>query len=274
LTSHHYKLLVIDIDGTLINKYGEISTDNREALSLAQDSGMQVSLSTGRSLKSSLRFIDQLSLDNYHIFFDGALVSSAEPGFEEIYAQPISDTVLRQMIEFAHQYDIDLELYSVTHYFAERETWSTEAHRQFFGFEPTIVDFTGLWERARIIKGALVVTTPQEEAKARSFGNHFADSLHFSRVMTPTYPDVTFINILAPDTSKGRALEAMASHLGISLAEVVAVGDGRNDISLLSTAGLGIAMGNAHDELKKVADHITLDVEEDGLGAAIKQFLL
>ena len=273
MTPHYYKLLVIDIDGTLINRYGDISAENSEALALARNSGIQVSLSTGRSLKSSLRIIDQLSLDSYHIFFDGALVSNPDPG-EEIYAQPIDKAVMRQMIEFAHSHDIDLELYSATHYFAERETWSTEAHRQFFGIEPTMRSFAGLCEQKRIIKGALVVTTPREKARAESFGNHFADSLHFSEVKVPTFPDVTFINILAPDTSKGIALQALALHLGVSLDEVVAVGDGKNDISLLSTAGLGIAMGNAHEEVKKVADHITLDVEEHGLAAAIKEFLV
>jgi Cof subfamily protein (haloacid dehalogenase superfamily) len=273
LTVPRYKLLVTDIDGTLIDRYGDISTENREALALARNSGMQVSISTDRSLKSSMRIIDQLALDSYHIFFDGALVSHPEQD-KEIYAQPIDKTVLRQMIEFAHRHDINLELYSTTQYFAERETWSTGAHRQFFGVEPAMGSFIGFWERERIVKGALVVTTPEEEAKAASFGNRFADSLHFSQVKIPTYPNVTFINILAPDTSKGKALKALASYLGIALAEVVAVGDGQNDISLLSTAGLGIAMGNAHEEVKQVADHVTLDVEEHGLAAAIKKFLV
>jgi Cof subfamily protein (haloacid dehalogenase superfamily) len=271
--NHPYKLLVIDIDGTLINRYGDVPLENREALALVRSSGMQVSLSTGRSLKSSLSIINQLSLDSHHIFFDGALVSRPHAS-EEVYVQTIDREVVGQMIEFARSHDIDLELYSTTDYFAQRETWSTEAHRQFFGVEPAIVDYTGLWERERIVKGGLVVTNTDEEAKARRFDDHFAGSLHFSQVKVPTFPDVTFINILAPGTSKGIALEALASHLGIRLAEVVAVGDGKNDISLLCTAGLGIAMGNAHEEVKKVADHITLDVEEHGLAAAIKELLI
>jgi len=68
-------------------------------------------------------------------------------------------------------------------------------------------------------------------------------------------------------------LEALASHLGVSLTEVVAVGDGTNDISLLTSAGLAIAMGNAPDEVKAVADHVTLDVDHSGLAAAVNQFL-
>jgi len=74
LTEHRYKLLAVDIDGTLINRYGDVSIENREALAMVRNSGMQVSLSTGRSLKSSVRIINQLSLDSYHVFFDGALV--------------------------------------------------------------------------------------------------------------------------------------------------------------------------------------------------------
>lgn len=239
----------------------------------AHDSGVQVSLSTGRATKACLSIIEQLSLDSYHIFFDGALVSSPSQG-KEVYAQPISKVVVRQMVEFAQSHNIDLELYSVTHYFAERETWSTEAHRQFFGLQATIVDFTNLWEGERIIKGGLVTTTPQEAAKARRFCRQFSDSLHFSWARTPAYPGVDFINLLAPEVSKGKALETLASHLGVSLTEVVAVGDGTNDIPLLTSAGLAIAMGNAPDEVKAIADYITLDVDHSGLAAAINKLLL
>ena len=273
MINHPYKLLVIDIDGTLVNRHGNISTEDREALAKAHDLGIQVSLSTGRGLQASLSLINELSLDSYHISFDGALVSSPSQG-EEVYAQPINQAMVRQMVEVAHRDNIDLELFTVSHYFAERETWSTNAHRQFFGIHPTIVDFTKVWERERIIKGALVPTTPQEIAQARDFCRQFGDSLHFSWVKTPAFPDVDFVNILAPDVSKGKALAVLASHLGISLTQVIAVGDGTNDISLLTTAGLAIAMGNAPDELKAIANYVTLDVDRSGLAAAINRFLL
>ncbi len=273
MKNHPYKLLVIDIDGTLVNRYGNISAEDKEALTKVRDLGMQVSLSTGRGLQASLNVINQLSLDSYHMSFDGALVSSPSRG-EEIYVQPVSRETVKQMVEVAHQYDLDLELYTVTHYFAERETWSTNAHRQFFGIYPTIVDFAKVWQRERIIKGALVPITPQETTKARDFCRQFGDSLHFSWVRTPAFPDVDFINILAPGVSKGKALEALASHLGVPLTEVIAVGDGTNDISLLASAGLAIAMGNAPSEVKAIADYVTLDVDHSGLAAAIEKFLL
>lgn len=272
MINRSYKLLVVDIDGTLLGKDGNILPEDREALAKACDLGIKVSLSTGRAAQACLSIISQLALDSYHIFFDGALVSNPAHN-EEVYVQPLSKAVVKQAVEFAHLHNIDLELYSATHYFAERETWSTEAHRQFFSIEPTIVDFTKLWERERIIKGGLVATSPQEAAKARDFHLQFKASLHFSWVRTPTYPGVDFINVVALGVSKGKGLKALASHLGISLTEVIAIGDGTNDIPLLSLAGLGIAMGNAPAKVKAIADYITLDVERSGLAAAIKKFL-
>lgn len=268
-----YKLLVVDIDGTLLGKNGAISAEDKKALALASALGIQVSLSTGRVMQACLSIINQLPLDDYHIFFDGALVASPEKG-EEVYVRPISGELARQMAEFVHRNEISLDLYSATKFFAERETWATDIRRQFFGLQPIIVDFSGLWRKERIIKGTLVVLSPEERAKAENFYLHFKKSLSFSWTKTPSYPEVDFINVLAPDVSKGKALEALASYLGIALTEVMAIGDGANDVSLLSIAGLAVAMDNAVEELKAVADYVTLDVDHNGVAAAINKFLL
>jgi hypothetical protein len=266
-----YKLLVVDIDGTLLGRDGSISVDNREALAKVRDLGIAVSLSTGRAVQACLPIINQLSLDGYHIFFDGALVSNLG---EEVYSKPLDKGVVREAVEFVQRNDIYLELYSTTHYFIEWENWATEIHRQYFKLEPTVVDFTDLWSRERIIKGGLMTRSAEEMAKARSFRLQFDRSLHLSVARSPAFPGVEFTNVLAPEVSKGKALEALASHLGVSLGEVMAVGDGTNDIPPLSLVGLAVAMNNAPDEVKAVAHHITLDVDHNGLAAAIKKFLL
>ena len=273
LINHPYKLLVVDIDGTLVGRDGSISVEDREALAEARRSGIQVSLSTGRASQACSAIIDQLSLDGYHIFFDGALVSNPNRG-EEVYVKPLARGVVREAVEFAHRNDIYLELYSATRYFVERETWATEIHRQFFNLEPTVVDFTNLYSQERVIKGGLITSSPEEVAQARSFRLRFDRSLHFSVARSPAFPGVDFINVVAPEVSKGKALAALASHLGMSMTEVMAIGDGVNDISLLSVAGLALAMGNAPDEVKAVAHYVTLDVDHSGLAAAIKRFLL
>jgi len=268
-----YKLLVVDVDGTLLDKDGSISAEDREALARVCQLGIQVSLSTGRVVQACLGIINQLSLDGYHMFFDGAVVSKADGG-SEIYVQPINQEVVKQAVEFAHRHDIYLELFSSTHYFVEQESWFSQIRREFFGIEPTVVDFTDLWRRERIVKAQLIASSPEEAAKAEKFYTHFDGKLRFSWAKTPAYPNIDFINVIAPEVSKGKALEALALHLGISLDEVMAVGDGTNDIPLLTSAGLAVAMGDAPDQVKAVADYITLDIDHNGLAAAISKFLL
>jgi len=268
-----YKFLVVDIDGTLLDKNGVISTEDRNALARVCDLGLPVSLSTGRVVKACLGIISQLSLDSYHIFFDGALVSDPNHG-KEIYVQPIDKMVVKQAIEFAHLNGINLEFYSADHYFVERETWASDIRRDFYHTPPIIVDISKLWQKERIIKGVLTVRSPEERAKAELLYLQFKDVFSFSWTKTPAYPEVDFINVLAPEVSKGEALQALAAHLGISLTQIMAIGDGPNDISLLDSVGLAIAMGGAPDELKAVADYITLDVDHSGLAAAINKFLL
>jgi len=271
-----YKLLVMDVDGTLLGRDGTISAEDKEALARVADSGIKISLSTGRTLLASERIINQLSLDGYHILFDGALVINPARN-EEVYAQTISKELVKQAVEFAHLNDINLELYSATQYFVERETWASDIRRNYFHIQPTVVDFADIWEQEKIIKGTIAVHSPGEKAQAETFCRHFKGSLgdlRFSWTATPAYPKVDFVNIVALGVSKGKALEALVLHLAIPLSEVMAIGDERNDIPLLTTAGLAVAMENALDEVKAVADYITLDVDHSGVAAAVKKFLL
>ncbi len=112
-----YKLLLVDIDGTLIGKDGSISDKDREALAKARQSGIEVCLSTGRAAQGCLSIISQLALDGYHIFFDGALVSNPNQS-EEVYVQPLNKLIVKEAVEFARSNDIYLELYSSTRYFS------------------------------------------------------------------------------------------------------------------------------------------------------------
>ena len=268
-----YKLLVLDIDGTLIGKNGNILPEDKKALAQAGEQGIMISISTGRAIPSCLGIISELNLNGYHMFCDGAVVYSPSQQ-REIYARPLDKEVVKRAIEFARIKDISIDFYSATEYFVERETWSATVHRDFFGVPLTIADFAIICEQEKLIKAGLTATNQHEASKARHFHDEFRDSLHCSWVTSPTYPGIDFINVLAPGVSKGNALAELTAYLGIDTDEVIAIGDGNNDISLLSTAGLGIAMGNATPELRAVADYITLDVEDGGLGAAVKKFLL
>ena len=271
--TNHPGLLVVDIDGTLINQAGAISMADRQALARVTGGGIRVSLSTGRVSQACRSVLELLSLDGYHVFSDGSLVADPQSD-REVYVEPIPQELVKEIVEFIHEHKMRIDLYSSRQFFVEREDWVTDIRRNFFGLEPTLMDFGKLWQSERIIKGTLVVYSPKEKAQADRFGDHFKDRLNFSWTMTPAYPDMDFINVISRKVSKGKALEELASFLGVALSGVIAIGNGDNDISLLSTAGLGIAMGNSPDELKAVADHVVPDVEHSGVAVAVEKFVL
>ena len=268
-----HKLLVLDIDGTLMGRDGSISPENRRVLAQVRKSDILVSLSTARALQACRRIIAELELDGCHIFFDGALIKN--PAHEdEVYKKPIKPQLVKDMLEFARLKSIHLEVHSASQVFIEQGHWSIPIRRELFGIEPILASFDGLWRREQIIKVVSMIESASELEKARLFEDKFKDCVHFSWAMTPTYPDIHFLNLVGLGVTKGRALEVLASYLGVSLAEVAVAGDASNDISLLERAGLSIAMGNASDEVKAKADYVTLDVDQDGLAVAVSKFLL
>lgn len=273
MSDKRYKLLVIDIDGTLVNKQGMISDKDIDALKKAVKAGIVVVISTGRAAQASKSILQSLSLSGHHIFFDGALAVNPDTN-EEIYAEPLSPEMVRQLIEFAHSSHIHFDFFSSRDYFIEQEDWMAEIRKNFFRLQPTIVNFDSIWQKERIIKGTLTVRSDEERAIARDIQKNFDGKLLFSWTNAPPYPDVDFINIIDPGVSKGKAMLKLCSFLNIKPSEVVAIGDGSNDISLLSNAGLAVAMGNAKQGLKDIAHHVTLDIEQSGVAVAIEKFLL
>ena len=127
----------------------------------------------------------------------------------------------------------------------------------------------------------MVDETAANASIARSQAISKAESIAFDKLKSKLVAlsdlhllsNTDFINIINSGVSKGVALKKLASFLGISTEEIIAIGDGLNDISLLKTAGLAVAMGNAFPEVKRVADYITLDVDHSGVAAAVRKFL-
>ena len=269
-----YKLLVSDIDGTLTDGNGMISVADLKALWDLHQAGIMLSLCTGRAARGCHKVLKRLSSDGFHIFFDGALVCNTDQS-EVIYARPIAKDLLGEICGMTHSYGMTLELFSKAHFFVERESPLAKVHSELMNFNFTVTDFTTLCNHESIIMGCLVMPTAEEKTFKplfSEFGGNF--KLKFSWAMNPARPDIRFANIIMNDVSKGRALEALCSHLGLTLEATAAIGDGVNDISLLSTAGLAIAMQNAPPELKAVADYITADMANNGFAQAVRKYFL
>lgn len=266
------ELLVIDIDGTLVGRQRTVAPRDVAALELASARGIKIALCTGRVVNACAAIFRQLELDGYHIFFDGAMVSDSRLR-HQVYVAHLERAVVREAVDYAREADIFFELFTADGYFVESENEFSDIRGQFFGVEPQVTDFKRLAAEKPIIKGGLVVNNTAEDDRARDFMARFAGRLEFSRGATPFFPDIEFINIVAPGVSKGRALEVLAEQLKVPLERVMAFGDHYNDIPLLETAGLGVAMGNAPEEVKRAAGYITGDVDHCGVAAALQKLV-
>lgn len=234
-----YKLLLIDIDGTLLDGTGDVSDENRSALAEAGRTGVHIGLCTGRAIKSSRKYIEELGLaKNYHVFYDGAFVTRLDAA-EALYANYVNPAIVRELVEYAEAHGIDLQLASAHQFYSRCENWETDIKRDVFGLDVIIGDIGDICLRENIIRIDIGVREPDEEDRVLRLFDHFGDKVQHTTAFSPLVPEARFFNIVAPGQSKGHAVTVLAAHLGITVNEVMAVGDWLNDIPLLETAGLG-----------------------------------
>ncbi len=269
----NYKLLVLDVDGTLVDAQGRVNKCDVEAINQAVRKGARVALSTGRVTLACKNLLKELNLDGYHIFFDGALVINPHTD-ETVSAIPINKEKVLDTIKYCRESSVYLELYSHSAFYADRANWTDEIHRKFFNVSIILEDLLEVADKKEILKMETIAKDLQEYEQADALMEKFKGQLRFSVARSPAFPGVNFYNILDTGVSKGSALVTLCNHIGISPQNTIAVGDGLNDLSLLETAGLGIAMGNAFPEVKKIADAVTDSVDEGGVARVIRDYLL
>jgi hypothetical protein len=268
-----YKLVVSDIDGTISNDRGFISPADLSAICKLNQNGIRMALCTGRAARGSVQVLRQIPFEGLHIFFDGALVCNA--GLDKtIYARQIEQNVLNRVISLARVHNLTLELFSPSGYFVERDSPLASIHRGLMKLDWTVTDFSGVCAREPIIMGCLVIPTSEEQKFKPILEEYEAKSdIRFSWSLHAARPEIRMVNVVMKDVSKGAALTSLCRHLKVQLDEVITIGDGTNDISLLEMGGVAVAMQNSPAELKAVADYVTGDVDHAGFAQAMGKFL-
>ena len=266
-------MLVLDVDGTLVDAKGNINKRDIEAIHKATESGVTVALSTGRVTLACNRVLKELDLDGYHIFFDGALVVNPHTG-DVVHSRPIKKESVLAAVDHCREKNAYLELYSHSAFYADKANWTDEIHRLFFNVSISLEDLARVGQSNDILKMGTIAKHEDEFAQANELMSKFKDVLRFSIARSPAFPGVDFFNILDPEVSKGNALKVLCKYLGIPVEQTLAIGDGLNDISLIQSAGLGVAMGNAFPEVKEVADQVTQSVDQGGVSRAIHNYIL
>jgi Cof subfamily protein (haloacid dehalogenase superfamily) len=244
------KIVFFDVDGTLLNENKQLPEDAKEAVRRLKQSGIRTAIATGRAPYHLKDLAAELDIDTY-VSFNGSYVVSEG---KVIYEDRIKMETLAAIEEVA-----DARSHPLVFLNAEEFSTNRENH-------PFVLDaFSHLQLAAPPYNPAFYREKTVHQGFLCCLEGEEKDYLQ-------TFTDVSFVrwhpyamDILPKNGSKARGIEALLNHLGISPKEAVAFGDGRNDKEMLAFVGIGIAMGNAHEELKPYADLMTKHVDEGGI---------
>lgn len=242
-----YRLLALDLDGTLLTGRDEVSPANAEWIRRAREAGVVVILSTGRGLAGALPIAERLDLDTPMVTVNGGEIWR-KPG--ELHRRTLLDAAMVTRLHRLTRSFPDAWYWAYsTEGIWNKENWADDAaSRQWLKFGFYIEDLD-------------VIQAIRSEIRTWE-GLEISNSSPFNIEINPA------------GVSKGAALEEVCRLIGCSMAEAVAIGDSLNDIAAIRACGLGVAMGNAQDEVKAAANAVTARCEEDGVAQAIREYVL
>lgn len=265
-----YKLIAIDMDGTLLRVDKTISTITQKAIQKARAKGVKVVLASGRPIEGLVRYLDELDIsshDDYVMSFNGSIVQNVKT------KEVISKKILKGS-DLAYLYELSKSLGANIHAFSNEGCITPKMNKysdlegEINGIPVLKIDYATISSEEDIIK---VMMVDEPEILAEVIAKMPAEVYEkYTVVQSAPY----FLEFLNKESSKGTAVRELALSLGIAREEVMCIGDAGNDLDMIQFAGLGVAMGNAFDEVKEAADYITKNNEEDGVAHVIEKFIL
>lgn len=263
-----YKLIALDLDGTLKNSHNQITSQTKEALLAIQKQGVKIVLASGRPTPGLRHEAAELQLSHYGgylLSFNGARVVDVKTQ-RTVYEQTLSLQDAKAIYRRSKDYHLACMTYEDDVILTEDiddEYVCIEARindiqkRKVASFETALHD---------PIHKVLLTGKPEYVASIeQEFKEPFGERLSIYR--SAPY----FIEVMAQNIDKAASLHRLAESLNIKQEEVIAFGDGYNDLSMIEYAGLGVAMGNAVDEVKQRAKVITKSHDEDGIAYTLSQ---
>ncbi|PQZ97736.1 HAD family hydrolase [Arthrobacter sp. MYb224] len=256
-------MICLDVDGTIVNHQGLMSARVRDVARAVVSAGHEVVISTGRSLGAALPIMSELGIDHgFVVASNGGVLARVQGEKVEVLHREVFDpslalaALMRQLPNAKYAVENERGEFLSSDVFTDAS----------FGAESKVVDFDELL-RSRAVRVVVFST----DATAEDFGQ----AVHGLGLSGVTYSVgwTAWLDIAAEGVTKASGLERLRTGLKFESAQSIAVGDGRNDIEMLQWAGFGVAMGQAPDEVKIVADEVTASVDEDGLAIVLERLL-
>ena len=267
-----YKLIAIDIDGTLMNDRKEITKEVNDAIQAAKAKGVKVVICTGRPIVGVQSIIEELKLndeEDFVITFNGALVQNT-------YSKDVESQITLTYENLKELHELSLKLDSPFQFFDTESLYTPnreisrytvhEAHINQIPIHYLPIDEV---PKDMLIPKVMFIDEPE---RLNTIIANIPESLWAKYTFVKSTP--FFLEILDPSVSKGNAVKQLAEKLSIKQEEVICIGDGENDLSMVEYAGCGVAMANAVSAVKEVAQFHTLSNNENGVAYAIEKLVL
>lgn len=267
-----YKLLVLDVDGTLLNEKKEITPRTHAALLKVQQMGVHIVLASGRPTGGVMPLAEALELNHYGGFilsYNGGQIINAQTG-ELLFEKRIDPQMLPYLDKKAKKNDFAILTYHKNRLITDKpDNQHVRDEAQLSGMEVVGVD--NFVEAVDFAPCKCMLVSDDEEALV-GLENHWKKRL--DGVLDVFRSEPFFLEVVPPSIDKGNTLGILMSKLSVLPEEVVAIGDGVCDVSMIQLAGLGIAMGNAQDSVKACADVTTLPNTHEGVAIAVEKAIL
>ena len=257
-----YQLIAMDLDGTLTNSKKEISPYTKEVLIKLEARGIKLALASGRPTPGLYALAKELEMDKYGgylLSFNGAAVHKY-PSMECIYNNTIKEKYILPIINNAKALDLGVLVYKGEDIIVDdKDTYKADYEQKITGMNKLVVD--DLREFVDFEPNKFLISGKEEYLK-----QVFEDfKLPFGERLSICTSAPFYIEVVSNGINKAEGLQKIAQDLDISCDEIIAFGDEMNDYMMIEYAGLGVAMGNAVDKIKEVADEVTLSNDEDGI---------
>lgn len=267
--SQPIKLIVTDLDGTLFNSQHQLTERTEKALKAAIEKGVKVVLATGKTRLSGLKVIERLNLDTPGIYLQGLAVYNADGTIR--WQQTLDPKVARLAINTGEDRDFIMAAYSGTRVLVRSRNHETDELMKYHEGAPEAVGpLQNVLDMLPINKVLAIKLAQPRQITALRW--QLSMQINGTGRLVQALDDM--LEILPPGASKGVALKLLLKDINIPTEQVLAIGDGENDIEMVQLAGIGVAVGNAHQKLKGVANHVVASNDEDGVGEAIERFVL
>lgn len=263
-------MVVLDLDDTLLREDLTISHRTRESLLEAQRQGVRLVLASGRPTGAIRRYSDELRLSEHGgwiLSFNGAVITECATN-KTIFEQSLSAELVHEIHDRALTLGANILSYVDDRIVTPRaDEWTSVEHR-LTGMEVVEVpDF-----KAAIQGPAVKAIVLHEPARLREVADIIRPDVEGRLSMAISKP--FFLEFTDNGIDKRHSLARLLVHLGIDVSEVVAIGDGNNDLEMIRFAGLGISMANGSSEMRAAADHVTGSNMDDGVAQAVERFIL